>query len=184
MHVKWAIWIHPQLKMWFGSWHRARNVEKSSLRGKSRCHLFQKPVVIASCLHKEYAGQKKSCFSKRKKKIAARNISFCVKKGLEGSLFKFTIILRNTRRTSVTVTLCLLKRSFIHSTCIFLSVLGTVLESGNVMKQIGTFLTSWVFHPKGVDKQKYPKKRSFRCHTGRFKYAKWHECLRAAFTSG
>ncbi|KAF3817320.1 hypothetical protein GH733_011720, partial [Mirounga leonina] len=40
-----------------------------------------KPVIIASCLHKEYAGQKKSCFSKRKKKIAARNISFCVKKG-------------------------------------------------------------------------------------------------------
>uniref|UniRef100_A0A8C8X2B6 ABC transporter domain-containing protein n=1 Tax=Panthera leo TaxID=9689 RepID=A0A8C8X2B6_PANLE len=41
----------------------------------------EKPVIIASCLHKEYAGQKKSCFSKRKKKIAARNISFCVKKG-------------------------------------------------------------------------------------------------------
>uniref|UniRef100_A0A8D1Y9C5 ABC transporter domain-containing protein n=1 Tax=Sus scrofa TaxID=9823 RepID=A0A8D1Y9C5_PIG len=41
----------------------------------------EKPVVIASCLRKEYAGQKKSCFSKRKKKIAARNISFCVKKG-------------------------------------------------------------------------------------------------------
>ncbi|XP_019479355.1 PREDICTED: ATP-binding cassette sub-family A member 6 isoform X2 [Hipposideros armiger] len=41
----------------------------------------EKPVIIASCLHKEYASQKKSCFSKRKKKIAARNISFCVKKG-------------------------------------------------------------------------------------------------------
>ncbi|XP_032947447.1 ATP-binding cassette sub-family A member 6 isoform X2 [Rhinolophus ferrumequinum] len=41
----------------------------------------EKPVIIASCLHKEYAGQKKRCFSKRKKKIAARNISFCVKKG-------------------------------------------------------------------------------------------------------
>nr|XP_045727321.1 ATP-binding cassette sub-family A member 6-like [Mirounga angustirostris]XP_045727322.1 ATP-binding cassette sub-family A member 6-like [Mirounga angustirostris]XP_045727323.1 ATP-binding cassette sub-family A member 6-like [Mirounga angustirostris] len=44
-------------------------------------HTDEKPVIIASCLHKEYAGQKKSCFSKRKKKIAARNISFCVKKG-------------------------------------------------------------------------------------------------------
>ncbi|XP_012517677.1 PREDICTED: ATP-binding cassette sub-family A member 8-like [Propithecus coquereli] len=44
-------------------------------------NLDQKPVIIASCLHKEYAGQKKNCFSKRKKKIAARNISFCVKKG-------------------------------------------------------------------------------------------------------
>uniref|UniRef100_A0A8C5ZH82 ATP-binding cassette sub-family A member 6-like n=1 Tax=Marmota marmota marmota TaxID=9994 RepID=A0A8C5ZH82_MARMA len=41
----------------------------------------ENPVIIASCLHKEYAGQRKSCFSKRKKKIAARNISFCVKKG-------------------------------------------------------------------------------------------------------
>ncbi|XP_015999137.2 ATP-binding cassette sub-family A member 6 isoform X2 [Rousettus aegyptiacus] len=41
----------------------------------------EKPIVIASCLRKEYAGQKKHCFSKRKKKIAARNISFCVKKG-------------------------------------------------------------------------------------------------------
>ncbi|XP_011717931.2 ATP-binding cassette sub-family A member 6 isoform X1 [Macaca nemestrina] len=43
--------------------------------------LDEKPVIIASCLHKEYAGQKKSCFSKRKKKIAARNISFCVQEG-------------------------------------------------------------------------------------------------------
>ncbi|KAM4824071.1 LOW QUALITY PROTEIN: ATP-binding cassette sub-family A member 6-like [Urocitellus parryii] len=44
-------------------------------------NLDENPVIIASCLHKEYAGQRKSCFSKRKKKIAARNISFCVKKG-------------------------------------------------------------------------------------------------------
>ncbi|XP_039715147.1 ATP-binding cassette sub-family A member 6 isoform X2 [Pteropus medius] len=44
-------------------------------------NMEEKPIVIASCLHKEYAGQKKNCFSKRKKKIAARNISFCVKKG-------------------------------------------------------------------------------------------------------
>ncbi|XP_055264697.1 ATP-binding cassette sub-family A member 6 isoform X5 [Moschus berezovskii] len=40
-----------------------------------------KPVIIASCLHKEYAGQKKRCFSRRRKKTAVRNISFCVKKG-------------------------------------------------------------------------------------------------------
>ncbi|XP_012602863.1 ATP-binding cassette sub-family A member 6 isoform X2 [Microcebus murinus] len=44
-------------------------------------NLDEKPIIIASCLHKEYAGQKKNCFSKRKKKIATRNISFCVKKG-------------------------------------------------------------------------------------------------------
>ncbi|XP_023585202.1 ATP-binding cassette sub-family A member 6 [Trichechus manatus latirostris] len=44
-------------------------------------NIDEKPVIIASCLHKEYAGKKKCCFSKRKKKIAARNISFCVKKG-------------------------------------------------------------------------------------------------------
>nr|XP_027802042.1 ATP-binding cassette sub-family A member 6-like [Marmota flaviventris] len=44
-------------------------------------NINENPVIIASCLHKEYAGQRKSCFSKRKKKIAARNISFCVKKG-------------------------------------------------------------------------------------------------------
>uniref|UniRef100_A0A452TPH4 ATP binding cassette subfamily A member 6 n=1 Tax=Ursus maritimus TaxID=29073 RepID=A0A452TPH4_URSMA len=47
----------------------------------STSHADEKPVIIASCLHKVYAGQKKSCFSKRKKKIATKNISFCVKKG-------------------------------------------------------------------------------------------------------
>ncbi|XP_069337758.1 ATP-binding cassette sub-family A member 9 [Eulemur rufifrons] len=41
----------------------------------------EKPVIIASCLRKEYAGKKKKCFSKRKKKIATRNVSFSVKKG-------------------------------------------------------------------------------------------------------
>ncbi|XP_066090717.1 ATP-binding cassette sub-family A member 6-like [Saccopteryx bilineata] len=41
----------------------------------------EEPVIIASCLHKEYACQKKTCFSKRKKKVAVRNISLCVKKG-------------------------------------------------------------------------------------------------------
>uniref|UniRef100_A0A452SM41 ABC transporter domain-containing protein n=1 Tax=Ursus americanus TaxID=9643 RepID=A0A452SM41_URSAM len=47
----------------------------------STSHADEKPVIIASCLHKVYAGQKKSCFSKKKKKIATKNISFCVKKG-------------------------------------------------------------------------------------------------------
>ncbi|XP_019479349.1 PREDICTED: ATP-binding cassette sub-family A member 9-like [Hipposideros armiger] len=42
---------------------------------------FQKPVIIASCLRKEYARKKKNCFAKRKKKVAIRNVSFCVKKG-------------------------------------------------------------------------------------------------------
>ncbi|XP_058140613.1 ATP-binding cassette sub-family A member 6 isoform X2 [Dasypus novemcinctus] len=41
----------------------------------------ERPVIIASCLHKEYASKNKSCCSKRKKKVAARNISFCVRKG-------------------------------------------------------------------------------------------------------
>ncbi|GAB5581246.1 ATP-binding cassette sub-family A member 9 isoform X1 [Prionailurus iriomotensis] len=40
-----------------------------------------KPVIIASCLRKEYAGKKRNCFAKRKKKVAIRNVSFCVKKG-------------------------------------------------------------------------------------------------------
>ncbi|XP_037349445.1 ATP-binding cassette sub-family A member 6-like isoform X2 [Talpa occidentalis] len=44
-------------------------------------HTEERQVILASCLHKEYAVQKRSCFSKRKKKIAIRNISFCVKKG-------------------------------------------------------------------------------------------------------
>ncbi|XP_044936890.1 ATP-binding cassette sub-family A member 9 isoform X5 [Mustela putorius furo] len=42
---------------------------------------FEKPVIIASCLRKEYTGKKKDCFTKRKKKVAIRNVSFCVKKG-------------------------------------------------------------------------------------------------------
>ncbi|KAB1265911.1 ATP-binding cassette sub-family A member 8 [Camelus dromedarius] len=41
----------------------------------------EKPVIIASCLRKEYAGKRKHCFVKRKKKTATRNISFCVRKG-------------------------------------------------------------------------------------------------------
>ncbi|XP_030743984.2 ATP-binding cassette sub-family A member 10 [Echinops telfairi] len=41
----------------------------------------EKPVIMASCLHKEYKRKKKSCFSTRTKKIAIRNVSFCVKKG-------------------------------------------------------------------------------------------------------
>uniref|UniRef100_A0A8C0XPY7 ABC transporter domain-containing protein n=1 Tax=Castor canadensis TaxID=51338 RepID=A0A8C0XPY7_CASCN len=41
----------------------------------------EKPVIVASCLRKEYAGKKKHCFSKRKNKIATRNVSFCVRKG-------------------------------------------------------------------------------------------------------
>lgn len=41
----------------------------------------EKPVIIASCLRKEYARKKKNCFAKRKKKVAIRNVSFCVKKG-------------------------------------------------------------------------------------------------------
>ncbi|XP_030882574.1 ATP-binding cassette sub-family A member 9-like [Leptonychotes weddellii] len=41
----------------------------------------EKPVIIASCLRKEYAGKKRNCFAKRKKKVAIRNVSFCVKKG-------------------------------------------------------------------------------------------------------
>ncbi|XP_039085745.1 ATP-binding cassette sub-family A member 8 [Hyaena hyaena] len=40
----------------------------------------EKPVIIVSCLRKEYA-KRKHCFSKRKKKIATRNVSFCVRKG-------------------------------------------------------------------------------------------------------
>ncbi|XP_014928146.2 ABC-type organic anion transporter ABCA8 isoform X1 [Acinonyx jubatus] len=41
----------------------------------------ERPVIIASCLRKEYAEKRKHCFSKRKKKIATRNVSFCVRKG-------------------------------------------------------------------------------------------------------
>nr|KAF6454368.1 ATP binding cassette subfamily A member 8 [Rousettus aegyptiacus] len=41
----------------------------------------EKPVVIANCLRKEYIGKRKHCFSKRKKKTATRNVSFCVRKG-------------------------------------------------------------------------------------------------------
>ncbi|XP_053426831.1 ABC-type organic anion transporter ABCA8-like isoform X2 [Nycticebus coucang] len=41
----------------------------------------EKPVIIASCLRKEYSGRRKCCLSKGKNKVAARNVSFCVKKG-------------------------------------------------------------------------------------------------------
>ncbi|XP_036983844.2 ATP-binding cassette sub-family A member 6 isoform X1 [Artibeus jamaicensis] len=54
---------------------------RSTATAMTTSDLEEKPVIIASCLHKKYAGQKKNCFSKRKKKVAVRNISFCVKKG-------------------------------------------------------------------------------------------------------
>uniref|UniRef100_A0ABK0LU37 ATP-binding cassette, subfamily A (ABC1), member 8a n=1 Tax=Rattus norvegicus TaxID=10116 RepID=A0ABK0LU37_RAT len=41
----------------------------------------EKPVIIASCLRKEYKGKKKCFVLKGKKKIATRNISLCVRKG-------------------------------------------------------------------------------------------------------
>ncbi|XP_066242681.1 ABC-type organic anion transporter ABCA8-like [Saccopteryx leptura] len=41
----------------------------------------ERPVIIASSLRKEYKGKRKHCFSKTKKKIATRNVSFCVRKG-------------------------------------------------------------------------------------------------------
>nr|KAF6292048.1 ATP binding cassette subfamily A member 9 [Pipistrellus kuhlii] len=42
----------------------------------------EKPVIIANCLRKEYVGKKKNCFAKKKKKkVATRNVSFCVRKG-------------------------------------------------------------------------------------------------------
>ncbi|XP_038943366.1 ABC-type organic anion transporter ABCA8 isoform X2 [Rattus norvegicus] len=41
----------------------------------------EKPVIVASCLRKEYAGKWKHCLSKKKAKIATRNVSFCVRKG-------------------------------------------------------------------------------------------------------
>ncbi|KAM5213453.1 ABC-type organic anion transporter ABCA8 isoform 2-T2 [Hipposideros larvatus] len=47
----------------------------------SSTNFDEKPVIIASCLRKEYMGKRKHCFSKRKKKIATRNVSFCVRKG-------------------------------------------------------------------------------------------------------
>ncbi|XP_066091782.1 ABC-type organic anion transporter ABCA8-like [Saccopteryx bilineata] len=40
----------------------------------------ERPVIIASCLRKEYKGKRKHFFSKTKK-IATRNVSFCVRKG-------------------------------------------------------------------------------------------------------
>ncbi|XP_060058625.1 ATP-binding cassette sub-family A member 6 [Erinaceus europaeus] len=44
-------------------------------------NLEEKPVILASCLRKEYAGKKKSCLLKRKKTLATRNVSFSVKRG-------------------------------------------------------------------------------------------------------
>ncbi|EGW09270.1 ATP-binding cassette sub-family A member 8-A [Cricetulus griseus] len=41
----------------------------------------EKPAIIASCLRKEYKGKKKCFVPKSKKKLATRNISFCVRKG-------------------------------------------------------------------------------------------------------
>ncbi|XP_032177706.1 ATP-binding cassette sub-family A member 10-like [Mustela erminea] len=44
-------------------------------------NLNEKPFIMASCLHKEHTRNKESCFSIIKKKIAIRNVYFCIKKG-------------------------------------------------------------------------------------------------------
>ncbi|XP_036691586.1 ATP-binding cassette sub-family A member 10-like [Balaenoptera musculus] len=50
--------------------------------GLTTSSLHEKPVIMASCLHKEYKEKKKSCFSTRKKKRAVWNVSFCVDKAV------------------------------------------------------------------------------------------------------
>ncbi|XP_029401593.1 ATP-binding cassette sub-family A member 6 isoform X2 [Mus pahari] len=60
------------------------NIQAERLRthnALSTPNLDEKPVIIASCLHKEYTGQKKRCCSRRTRNVAVRNISFCVNKG-------------------------------------------------------------------------------------------------------
>ncbi|XP_056673217.1 ABC-type organic anion transporter ABCA8 isoform X2 [Monodelphis domestica] len=52
-----------------------------TLRALNASNEDEKPVIIASCLRKEYKVKKTRCFAKGKKKVATRNISFCVKKG-------------------------------------------------------------------------------------------------------
>uniref|UniRef100_A0A5F8GT16 ABC transporter domain-containing protein n=1 Tax=Monodelphis domestica TaxID=13616 RepID=A0A5F8GT16_MONDO len=52
-----------------------------TLRALNASNEDEKLVIIASCLRKEYKGKKTRCFAKGKKKVATRNISFCVKKG-------------------------------------------------------------------------------------------------------
>ena len=44
-------------------------------------NLDEKPVIMASCLHKEYKQKKKRFFSARKAKTAVQNVSFCINKG-------------------------------------------------------------------------------------------------------
>ncbi|XP_043304360.1 ATP-binding cassette sub-family A member 10 isoform X1 [Cervus canadensis] len=44
-------------------------------------NLDEKPVIMASCLHKKYKQKKKRCFSARKTKTAIQNVSFCINKG-------------------------------------------------------------------------------------------------------
>ncbi|XP_031209944.1 ATP-binding cassette sub-family A member 6-like [Mastomys coucha] len=61
------------------------DVEAERLRTSdalSTLNLDEKPVIIASCLHKEYAGRKKRCCLRRTRKVAVRNVSFCVNKGV------------------------------------------------------------------------------------------------------
>ncbi|XP_007524455.3 ABC-type organic anion transporter ABCA8 isoform X2 [Erinaceus europaeus] len=52
-----------------------------SLHALNSTNFEEKPVVIANCLRKEYTGERKWCCAKSKKKIATRNVSFCVGKG-------------------------------------------------------------------------------------------------------
>lgn len=52
---------------------------------------FQKSVIIVSNVYKEYKIKKAGSVFRKKKKVATKNISFCVKKGEDWNCFILTI---------------------------------------------------------------------------------------------
>ncbi|KAM9005576.1 ATP-binding cassette sub-family A member 10-like isoform X1 [Sarcophilus harrisii] len=105
-------------------------------------NLDEKPIIIASCLRKEYEGKKKSCFSKGKKKVATRNISFCVKKGEILGLLghngagKSTCIRMITGDTRPTAGKVILKKNTTQQKDEMVTILGYCAQENIVWKNL------------------------------------------------
>lgn len=59
--------------------------------------LFQKPVVVVSNLRKQYKGKREGFSLSKRRKVATKNISFCVRKGRVCLWFDVMILKRASR---------------------------------------------------------------------------------------
>jgi len=70
-------------------------------RNKTFCFfLSQKPVVVVSNLRKQYKGKREAFSLNKRRKVATKNISFCVRKGIDIYFFLDLLYCNNDVRES------------------------------------------------------------------------------------